>query len=403
MRIQLWSYNYSPEPQGIGPLSHALAGALKGNGHTVTVVAAHPHYPDAKWGTAMRPYREMQNGVKVLRLPLWIGRGTGLQRIRQEASFAAGLALMSPLLPRADVLIAVSPCLPALAPVMAISRAKNVPWLLWLQDIVSYGAETSGLLSNRGVLRSIRSFEEIAFRASDRVVVISKSFAEQLRTRGVPPSKIARIYNPLTRPADSRVDPTDNLQPPVMLVMGNIGFSQGIDDLIDAFQSSAALRRLSAELVIAGTGVAAEAARERIRDPRVRMTGVLYGDELTAVLEKAALGIVCQRPGLIEFNFPSKIMNYMASGLPILASVDPQSETKRILASSGAGWSTNSDNLSSFTELAAEKLARPADLTKASVAGFEFAQSHFRPAATAHDFEDVIRDVIDQHRSTRLK
>lgn len=60
MRVQLWSYKYDPEPQGIGPLSRSVARGLHDIGHDVVVVAAHPHCPEAKWGKRVSPYREVR-------------------------------------------------------------------------------------------------------------------------------------------------------------------------------------------------------------------------------------------------------------------------------------------------------------------------------------------------------
>src|SRR5438445_1530913 len=84
VRIQLWSYNYDPEPTGIGIVSTVWARAMRDRGHEVEVVAAHPHYPEPQWGTRVLPYREVRDGIKVLRLPLWIGRGSAAERYRQE-------------------------------------------------------------------------------------------------------------------------------------------------------------------------------------------------------------------------------------------------------------------------------------------------------------------------------
>jgi hypothetical protein len=58
MRIQLWSYNYDPEPSGIAPLSGIWARAMRDRGHEVLVIAAHPHYPKPIWGSRTKPYRE---------------------------------------------------------------------------------------------------------------------------------------------------------------------------------------------------------------------------------------------------------------------------------------------------------------------------------------------------------
>ena len=77
MRIQLWSYNYDPEPSGIAPLSGIWARAMRDRGHEVLVVAAHPHYPKAIWGSRTKPYRERREDVRVLRLPPMDRAGDG--------------------------------------------------------------------------------------------------------------------------------------------------------------------------------------------------------------------------------------------------------------------------------------------------------------------------------------
>jgi len=86
LRIQLWSYNYDPEPTGIAPVSRVFAQGLRERGHQVEVVAAHPHYPIARWGVRKTPYRETRHGIPVLRLPLWIGRASTRERYQQELS-----------------------------------------------------------------------------------------------------------------------------------------------------------------------------------------------------------------------------------------------------------------------------------------------------------------------------
>ena len=98
MRLQLWTIYYAPEPTGIAPVTTLLARLLTERGWEVEVVAAHPHYPEPRWGTRLRPYREVVDGIRVLRIPLWIGRETAAARVRQEARFALALLASMPLL-----------------------------------------------------------------------------------------------------------------------------------------------------------------------------------------------------------------------------------------------------------------------------------------------------------------
>jgi colanic acid biosynthesis glycosyl transferase WcaI len=305
MRIQLWSYNYDPEPQGIAPLSRMLATELSSRGHEVLVVCAHPHYPEPRWGMRFRPYRERRDGLPVLRLPLWIGRESGIERMRQELSYATMQALVSPVLPATDAIIAVTPCFPALAAAMAFSHVRSTPWIMWLQDIVTDGAATTGLIDDGPMLKAAYSFERKAYESASRVVVISEAFRQNLLAKGVQTEKIVRIFNPSTRHTPQPIDLDATPARPRILAMGNIGHSQGLDRIVDAFQESTELDALGADLVIAGHGVAAEEVRAHIRSESVHMPGVLYGDQLEPELRSASIGLVSQRADIEEFNLPS--------------------------------------------------------------------------------------------------
>ena len=394
MRIQLWSYNYDPEPQGIAPLSRMLAVELSTRGHDILVVAAHPHYPEPNWGMRLRPYRENRDGIPVLRLPLWIGRESGAERLRQEVSFALAQSIVAPLLPAADAVIAVTPCFPALGPAMISSRIRRTPWVMWVQDIVTDGAVTTGLLDEGPLLKAAHGFERMTYSSASRVVVISDAFRKNLQAKGVPDEKIVRIFNPSSRQVPEPIDLDATPPCPQILAMGNIGYSQGLDRIVDAFQESSELDFLNAELVIAGHGVAAADVRARVQNGRVHMPGVLYGEQLEPVLRSASIGLVSQRADVQEFNLPSKLMSYMAYGIPVIASVNPDSETARIVRDSGAGWVTDSQTPPEFAAVAAAKLRDPEALKTASRAGFTYANDNFHPRAIAARFEVVLDDVV---------
>ena len=120
--------------------------------------------------------------------PIWPGRTTAGERIRQEASFAFALSLAAPALGTPDVIVAVSPSFPALAPVMLNARARAVPWVLWLQDVLPDGAVQAGILKDGRLIRLARRFEHATYRSAARIVVVSDGFAENLRRKAVPDS-----------------------------------------------------------------------------------------------------------------------------------------------------------------------------------------------------------------------
>jgi colanic acid biosynthesis glycosyl transferase WcaI len=269
---------------------------MTNQGHAVHVIAAHPHYPSPEWGKKLLPYVEHIDGIRVTRLPLVIGRDTTGQRMIQEASFALAQLAALPFLGKCDVCVAVSPCFPAVSAGIVNKRVRRVPWVLWIQDILPDGAVSTGIMEDGIAIKASRRLESAAYKSADRVVVISERFEENLLAKGVPDDKLVRIYNPATRPIrDSPRGPVGSRAPRV-LVMGNIGHSQGLPEVVEAFESSAALSEIDARLVITGTGVAAEEVRETIKTDRVEYLGLVTNEELDAQLELATIGLVSQQP-----------------------------------------------------------------------------------------------------------
>ena len=388
MRIQLWSCNYDPEPMGIAPLSAIWARTLMGRGYEVDVVAAHPHYPQPDWGKRLLPYREVRDGVKVTRLPLVIGRKEKAQRFIQESSYMAAQTMAVPFLGRPDVLVSVTPSFPALLPGIINSKAKRLPWILWIQDILPDGAATTGYVNQDGMTwRLSRRLESAAYEAADHIVVLSESFRENLVGKGVPAEKVTLAYNPATlAPASGPSTRGEIPGPPRVLCMGNIGKSQGLDRIVREFEANEQLAEAGAILSLAGAGVAEEEVRAAITTDRVRMLGVLGPEALRAEIDRSHLGAVTQAYSGNEFNVPSKLMNYLSAGLPVVASVRPESEAARIVNEAGAGWVSDSSEPAGFANSIVEAMADPAELTRRSEAGAAFARSNLTPDALVDKF-----------------
>lgn len=391
MRIQLWSYNFDPEPTGIGVVSTVWARGLRDRGHEVDVVAAHPHYPEPRWGTRLLPYREVRDGIPVLRLPLWIGRASATERYRQELTFMAAQTVATPFLRRPDVLVSASPCFPALLPAIANVRARRIPWVLWLHDLLPDGATATGLVSEGGsVVALARKLERAAYRAAGRIVVLSRSFTDNLVAKGVSPEKIDLIYDPATRVPVGAATPrvAGSLR---LLSMGNIGHTQGLTSLVRAFEAHPELT--GSRLVITGTGVAADEARAEIIDDRVRMLGMVGDERLERELRTADVGFVSQRYEGSEFNIPSKLMNFMAYGLPILAAVNPAGEVARIMRESRAGWVVDSSDPEAFPREVARLEHAGDEIGELAGNARSYAERNFTQDGFAARFEATLRSA----------
>jgi colanic acid biosynthesis glycosyl transferase WcaI len=363
-------------------------------GHEVTVVAAHAHYPEPVYGKRIRPSRSTVNGVDLIRLPLWIGRGSAKQRMRQDASFAASLMAAFPLLPSCDARVVVTPCFPALGTAIAANKLDKTPWMLWVQDILPDGAIDTGLLDPESKAAQVsRKLELAAYDSADRVIVISDNFQANLEKKEVPTSKISRIYNPATVDI-ADLPRTDFGGAPRILVMGNIGYSQGLIKVVKEFESSEKLRDLGAKLIITGTGVAAAELRDSITTDRVEMLGMVSSERLGEELRTATFGLVSQLDTLPEFNFPSKLMNYLANALPVVASVGPESEVASVISETGAGWVVNNSVHGELADTIAGALEMPGELLVRSAAAHRFATSNLTSKAFASAFAEQLEDML---------
>jgi colanic acid biosynthesis glycosyl transferase WcaI len=394
LRIQLWSWNYDPEPSGMGPLAGTWARTMAARGHTVDVVTAHPHHPDSRWGVRVRPYRELRDGIPLLRLPLPIARRNARQRILKEVAWSSGALAALPWLGRPDILVVVSPCFPALVPAMFDAALRRVPWVLWLEDIYPDAAVATGLVKPGRFIAAAARLERAAYRNADRVVVIADSFVANLRDKGVPAEKITRIYNPATRAVRTQPRPEADIDPTLALNMGNVGLSQNLLAVTEAFQDSAELERLGARFVMLGDGLAGDSVRAAIRTPRVEVTGFVGPDEVDAQLARAAVGVVTQHYEGFDFNVPSKLMNFMGSGIPVVASVREDSEVARLLERSGGGWISDSARPENFATTLAQALADPRERSRRGAAALRFAQDHFTPDRVAEAFEGVFAEIL---------
>jgi colanic acid biosynthesis glycosyl transferase WcaI len=249
------------------------------------------------------------------------------------------------------------------------------------------------LVEDGPVLRMARRLELAAYESASQIVVVSQAFAASLRGKGVPDDKLTVVYNPATHRMPRNGSRSHNGGPAQLLSMGNIGHSQGLLDVVRQFQDSVALSDVDLRFVIAGEGVQADAVRDAICDDRVVMPGLLPNDELGRELAHTTLGLVTQRHDIDEFNLPSKLMNFMACGVPVLAVVRPESETAALVRRARAGWIVDSGRPETFGPKLRTILGQTWELARRGQAGQRFARQQFTAQAAASSFESILQTV----------
>jgi colanic acid biosynthesis glycosyl transferase WcaI len=336
MRILIWSPNYAPEPTGIPPLVTDAAEWLVEQGHSVDVVTAVPNYPERRVHPAYRHVlsrSEIRNGVRVHRS--WL-------RARPERTFVDKalyeLTISTFALPngvraarRADVIVCVVPTLLAARYAAALSRRLGRRLVLWVQDLVLSAAHSvdAGRAASRA-LATARRLERSATLAADRIVVCSEGFTHYLAQYGVPSERFTTIHNWADLDA---ITPSANSNGHAVrfLYAGNLGHTQGFETLIDA-----ARMRPDFDVEIVGAGNAAGEVRGLARSvPNLTVRAPVDRSSYSDLLGSADVHIVLQRRISAGANLPSKIATSLASGRPIIGSLDLQTPAAELLRRSG--------------------------------------------------------------------
>jgi colanic acid biosynthesis glycosyl transferase WcaI len=352
-RILIWSPNYAPEPTGIPPLVTDAAEWLVGRGHSVDVVTALPNYPERRIHSEYRGVlsrSETVNGVRVHRS--WL-------RARPERSFADKalyeLTISTFALPNAvrharhaDVVVCLVPTLLAATYAAGLARVLKKRLVLWVQDLVLSAAASVGVSAGGSRVLSVAGLlERSAVRAADSVIVCSPGFREYFARSGANPQRIETIYNW----ADiERISPRPldrNGGPVRFLYAGNLGYTQGLETLVDAARIGG--DGLSVEIV--GAGNASEIVHRLSLDvPNISVRAPVDRRDYSELLASADVQLVIQRRISGGANLPSKIATSMASGRPLLASIDPATPAADVLRESGGAILTEPESPVSLAE-----------------------------------------------------
>lgn len=347
MRIVFWSPNYAPEWSGIPPLITDACDALAAHGHDVSVVCALPNYPERRIYDGYRRriwVREWRGDVCLTRTWLRVKPAeSAADKALYELSF---VATSTPpalwLSTSADVVICVVPTV-GTAVVASLMRALTRPSrhgpkvAIWFQDIVGRAALSVG---GSGVIRSIASSvaswtEIVAARLSDRVIVCSPGFEEILSRAGIPKEKISVVLNWVnTNEITAVPEPPANGMIEV-LYAGNFGYTQGFSTLAKAMSRVDGIR---VRLVGAGNALGEVQKLVSESDGRMVLSKPVPRGQLSELLANHHAHLVLQRSIASGANLPSKIATYLASGRPVVASMDESTPGARLLAESGAAF-----------------------------------------------------------------
>lgn len=410
MRILLLTTYFRPESATNAILMTLLGEELTRLGHQVTVITGMPHYDRNRIEPPYRGklwVREQIGSMWVHRVYLYVPqkKSSFWGRILNYLSFNIASGLVGLFVGPQDMLLVPSPPLTNGATAWALSRLKRIPFVYNVQDIYPDVAVRLGVLRNQRVIRFFEKMERFVYQKASAISVISPCFKANLLRKGVPEEKIEVIPNfidenfvrPLPRQnAFSKEQGWDDKF--VALFAGNVGLSQGLETLLDAAQCLRDLPGL--HIVIAGNGASKEGLIERAK--RMQLQNVLFlplqpYERVPELYSAADVGLIPLRKGLTEDSVPSKLFTIMGVGRAVVAGVDPQSDTKKVISAAQCGICVPPEDALALAE-ALKTLYENRSLAKQmGESGRKYVEQHYTCREVARRYGDLFSRLVASH------
>lgn len=415
MRLSLYSYNYAPEPTGIPYYNTEMCAWLARRlGWLVTVHTGIPHYP---WwrvpeAYAKRDYRhgrgdEVIDAVMVERVRHYVPTAplSGLKRMRLDASWLWRTflrTLRARRRPHAIVLIAPPFLSGALG--LWLQLRFRVPVVYHVQDLQVDAAIELGMLPPwlSGIMLWI---ERRLIARMDLITTISlgmrRRLVEKLSAKrsvalfpnwadvsAIRPHQGANRFRREWGVADHEV---------VVLYSGNLGRKQGVEVLLNA------MARLPqpAWLVIAGEGAERaemETTAKALHLQRVRFLPLAPKELLAEFLSAADLHCIPQRRAAAGLVMPSKLLNIMAVGRPVVVTADPGTDLAEAVMAAGCGEVAEPESPDALARALIRLIVDGERRAAQGACGRRYVERHLGIDAVVGGFARRLTTLVQHHR-----
>ena len=223
-------------------------------------------------------------------------------------------------------------------------------------------------------------------RSAEKIVVCSSGFGVYLARYGVDPGRIETIHNWADLDSIQPVSSNGSARPPRFLYAGNLGYTQGFETLFEAARLNGGMT-----VEIVGAGNAADEVRQLARSAsNVLVRGPVERSVYPDLLASADAHIVLQRRISAGANLPSKIATSLASGRPIIGSIDLQTPAADLLRKSGAAILVEPESPAALAGAMRELAADPDRRAAMGRSGRAFAEEHLAKEPALRKLEAAI-------------
>jgi glycosyltransferase involved in cell wall biosynthesis len=372
----------------------AFAEHLAARGYEVTVICEFPNHPH---GVIPPEYAghayedDRSNPYRVLRV--WVKASeekTQRTRMNFYLSYMAMATAMAPIAGRADVVVATTPPLFTGFAGLALARMNRVPFVLDVRDLWPSAAVSLNQIPSKAAIRASEVLERMLYRQATAVTAVTQPFCDHIdaiRSRKpqtvLLPNGTLDLFFDAVDPGDARQRLGTREGQALVTFAGTLGIAQALPSVLDAARLSGNDVRWalvgdgpSRELLLHGAEKRALTNVEfHPQVPLEQMPQLLAASDVLLVTLAA-------HPTFADF-VPSKLIDFMAAGKPVLLAAAAAGEAARLLEDAGAGIAVAPEDPQALVDAARWLLAHPAEAAKMGARGRAFARSRLRSVQAA--------------------
>lgn len=410
MRILLLILQFPPDVNPTGILMSDLAGGLQASGHHVSVITTFPHYGKFRVEPSDRGKlyeRQTENGLDVLRLYVFANgkKQSMIYRLLSYLSFSV-LASFATFLAHQSYDVILAPNGGFFTGVAAYlgGQPKGIPFIYNVQDLYPETPVAAGQLTNRWAIRGLEKIERLMYGKAAHITVVTPSFRQNLVGKHVPPHKVSVIPNfvdtdfiqPLAKA--NRFSQQHGLENKFVVThAGNLGYVYDLDTLLDA--AALLIREKDIVFLIVGEGVTRphlEARARELKLDNVRFMDYQPRHTLPYLRAASDLQVSLYRRRAAQYSMPSKMYEIMASGRPLLASADRDSDVWNLVAETGCGICVEPQSKEALAEAIVQLYHDPARCAAMGQRGRQAAERHYSKSVIVAQYESLMRRVVAQ-------
>ena len=267
-----------------------------------------------------------------------------------------------------DFILYTTPPITIAGMVGKLKRKYNAFTYLLLKDIFPQNAADIGILTQTGIkgfiYRYFRMTEKKLYLVSDKIGCMSQANVDFVKKNNpyLPEDIIEICPNTVDAVTDFNPDKgimTDKYDLPrnkyLLLYGGNFGKPQNVRYIIEAIDSCRDITDV--HFVLCGSGTDFGLINdyiEKSKPANVSVIDQLPYNEYSELAAECDIGLIFLDYRFTIPNFPSRLLDYMNYGLPVIAATDKNTDVGKTVADGGFGWWIESREPQDFHDLIKE-------------------------------------------------